>query len=177
MNESASIIDQTAFGMAASDHLAFLDGSGFDKEPYAGYLAFEKFANENPEATDFPEDFCPWSQHEGFSAQEIHYFIQSQAAVLKNTFHDILSLTKQGIVSAAINDEIPQDMNDLNLEEAANRGHRESQIEALQNELSQLQAIKTDHRKVLTDLQKRRYEELVGKLRDRGIEIPFNVEL
>ena len=104
MNESASIIDQTAFGMAASDHLAFLDGSGFDKEPYAGYLAFEKFANENPEATDFPEDFCPWSQHEGFSAQEIHYFIQSQAAVLKNTFHDILSLTKQGIVSAAIND-------------------------------------------------------------------------
>lgn len=177
MTDSVSIIDQKAYGMAASDHLAFLDGSEFEKDPYAGYVAFEQFATANPEAKDFPDGFCPWPQHEGFTAQEIQYFIQSQATALKNTFQDILSLTKQGILLAAVNDELPLDMNDLDLEGAANRGFKDVQIEAIQDELCQLQAIKEDYRKVLTDLQKRRYKALVELLREHGIEIPFNVEV
>ena len=176
MSATASIIDQKSYGMAASDHLAFFDGSELEKDPFTRYKEFEEFATANPDATDFPEEFSPWPEQESFTAQQIRDSIESQAVVLKNTFRDILRLAKEGIVLAEIEDDFPEDMNELDLEQYANRGHEHLVNQSILKELADLKTILRDDRKVLTDAQARRYEELFSIISERGIEIPLNLQ-
>lgn len=166
--QSPTAIQETAYAMAAEQNIAFDVESEYDKKPYSGYLAFRNDAQSDREGDQMPEFMSPWDANMHSSKGEILDNLETDAAVLMAAFNNLMGFIKAGIVQAAEDDNLPMDMNQLDLNVMADRGR-----EALENQelFDRVKALQSQTE--LTADEQQELSQSIDTLIEREAPIPF----
>lgn len=177
MTQLHSAMERLALGMAASDNLAFDHNTEYDQTPYLGYTEFKLAVLDDPHNTDRPEGMSAWWENETLSNVEILARIETGAHEIKGMLGELLATAKEGLVQAAINDNLPQDFSNLDMSLIVDRGFEAQENTRMLDELSDLREIELSANRVLTDKEEARYVELWEILNQREVDVPFGVEI
>jgi hypothetical protein len=177
MTHYPTLIVQLANGMAASSHLFFDIGSDYEQSPHRAFDQFSAVASAYPESDVMPEGLGAWTHNEGCTNGEVLERMKVASGEIQKMLQALQSATKEGLVQAAINDNLPQDFNDLDMDLIASRGCETLENNDLLDEIFALTEIESSDTQVLTDKQSRRYLEIWETLKEREVDIPFGVEI
>ena len=171
-NTNASAVIKLAYGMAASQNIAFDVDSKYENNPYAGYLDFKSAAQANRDSDDMPELMSAWEANAHNTIGEILDQLETDAVVLMAAFNNFSECIKAGLVQAATDDNLPLDMNNVDISQLADRGSEAIENEQYAEDVKRLKAIQRESG--LTLEQEDQLKQTMEILFDRETTIPFS---